>query len=105
MEALLIGIYSFFVWLIFIKFKWLPWNTVSQVTVVIIPIVGLTALILLLNVYAPSSCSGSCTSCPRSSLISAIILSWPRLRRSACCRWCSGEFFGRLLGSGRLPSP
>ena len=55
MEALLIGIYSFFVWLIFIKFKWLPWNTTSQVTVVIIPIVGLTALILLLNVYAPSS--------------------------------------------------
>jgi multidrug resistance efflux pump len=55
MEALLIGIYSFFVWLIFIKLKWLPWNTVSQVTVVIIPIVGLTALILLLNVYAPSS--------------------------------------------------
>jgi multidrug resistance efflux pump len=55
MEALLIGIYSFFVWLIFIKLKWLPWNTASQVTVVIIPIVGLTALILLLNVYAPSS--------------------------------------------------
>src|SRR6478672_7353017 len=55
MEALLIGIYSFFVWLIFIKLKWLPWNTVSQVTVVIIPIVGLTALILSLNVFAPSS--------------------------------------------------
>jgi multidrug resistance efflux pump len=55
MEALLLGIYSFFVWLIFIKFKWLPWNTVSQVTVVIIPIVALTALILMLNVYAPSS--------------------------------------------------
>ena len=50
-----LGIYSFFVWLIFIKLKWLPWNTVSQVTVVIIPIVGLTALILLLNVCAPSS--------------------------------------------------
>ncbi len=30
----------FFVWLIFIKFKWLPWNTTSQVTVVIIPIVA-----------------------------------------------------------------
>src|SRR5262245_51163504 len=55
MEALLLGIYSFFVWLIFFKFKWLPWNKVSQVTVVIIPIVGLTALILCLNVYAPSS--------------------------------------------------
>jgi len=55
MEALLLGIYSFFVWLIFIKFKWLPWNTKSQVTVAIIPIVGLTVLILLLNIVAPSS--------------------------------------------------
>jgi multidrug resistance efflux pump len=55
MEALLLGIYSFFVWLIFFKFKWLPWNTTSQVTVAIIPIVFLTALILTLNVVAPSS--------------------------------------------------
>jgi len=55
MEAILLGIYSFFVWLIFIKFKWLPWNTQSQVIVVIIPIVGITALILTLNVVAPSS--------------------------------------------------
>jgi len=55
MEIILLGIYSFFVWLIFFKFKWLPWNTTSQVTVVVIPIVGLTALILLLNIYAPSS--------------------------------------------------
>jgi multidrug resistance efflux pump len=55
MELLLLGIYSFFVWLIFIKFKLLPWNTGTQVTVAIIPIVGLTALILTLNVVAPSS--------------------------------------------------
>ena len=55
MEAILLGIYAFFVWLIFIKFKWLPWNTSSQVIVVIIPIVGLTVLILMLNVFAPSS--------------------------------------------------
>ncbi len=55
MEAILLGIYSFFVWLIFIKFKWLPWNTKSQVVVVIIPIVALTALVLILNVVAPSS--------------------------------------------------
>lgn len=55
MEALLLGIYSFFVWLIFIKFKWLPWTTPWKVTVVIIPIVGLTALVLTLNVVAPSS--------------------------------------------------
>ena len=27
MEVLLLGIYAFFVWLIFIKLKWLPWNT------------------------------------------------------------------------------
>ena len=55
MEVLLLGIYAFFVWLIFIKFKWLPWNTVSQVTVAIIPIVALTILILVLNAVAPSS--------------------------------------------------
>src|SRR5215510_4244171 len=55
MEALLLAIYSFFVWLIFFKFKWLPWNKTSQITVVVIPIVALTALILFLNVYAPSS--------------------------------------------------
>src|SRR5687768_18579545 len=55
MEVLILGIYSFFVWLIFIKLKWLPWNTATQVTVVIIPIVGLGATILLLNIFAPSS--------------------------------------------------
>ena len=42
MEIILLGIYAAIVWLIFIKFKWLPWNTVSQVTVAIIPIVALT---------------------------------------------------------------
>jgi multidrug resistance efflux pump len=55
MEILLLGIYSFFVWLIFIKFKWLPWNIVTQVIVITIPIIGLTALILILNIVAPSS--------------------------------------------------
>src|SRR4030095_9434223 len=55
MEAILLAIYSFFVWLIFIKLKWLPWNTGTQVIVVIIPIVGMAALILLLNIFAPSS--------------------------------------------------
>jgi multidrug resistance efflux pump len=55
MEIILLGIYSFFVWLIFFKFKWLPWNIVSQVIVITIPIIGLTLLILLLNIVAPSS--------------------------------------------------
>ena len=55
MEALLLGIYAFFVWLIFFKFKWLPWTTTSMVVVFTIPIIGLTTLILLLNVFAPST--------------------------------------------------
>ena len=55
MEILLLGIYSLIVWFVFIKMKWLPWNIGTQVTVVIIPIVGLTALILALNIVAPSS--------------------------------------------------
>ena len=55
MEAILLGIYCFFVWLIFIKFKLLPWTTPWKVTVAIIPVVGLTVMILLLNIGAPSS--------------------------------------------------
>jgi len=55
MEVILLGIYSALVWLIFIKLKWLPWNTGTQVVVVIIPIVALTVLILTLNVVAPST--------------------------------------------------
>ena len=55
MEIILLGIYSFFVWLIFFKFKWLPWNIVSQVIVITLPIIGIACLILILNVVAPSS--------------------------------------------------
>lgn len=55
MEALLLAIYATIVWLIYFKFKLLPWTTPHKVTVVVIPIVGLTTMILLLNVFAPSS--------------------------------------------------
>ena len=55
MDALILGLYAVCVWLIFFKFKWLPWNTTSMVIVVTIPVVGLTVMILLLNVFAPSS--------------------------------------------------
>jgi multidrug resistance efflux pump len=55
MEVLLLGIYSFFVWLIFIKFKLLPWTTPWKVAVAIIPVVGLMTLMLLLNVVAPTT--------------------------------------------------
>ena len=49
MEVILLLIYSFFVWLIFFKFKWLPWNFVSQVVVISLPIFAMTALILVLD--------------------------------------------------------
>jgi multidrug resistance efflux pump len=55
MEILLLGIYSFFVWLIFIKFKWLPWTTPWKVGVVIFPVVAIAALLLLLNIFAPTT--------------------------------------------------
>ncbi len=55
MDILLLAIYAGIVWFVFIKMKWLPWNTGTQVTVVIIPIVALTVMILSLNVVAPSS--------------------------------------------------
>jgi multidrug resistance efflux pump len=55
MEVILLGIYSFFVWLIFIKLKLLPWTTPWKVTVVIIPVVGLATVLLLLNIYAPTT--------------------------------------------------
>jgi len=55
MEILLLTVYSFFVWLIFFKFKLLPWTFVSQVIVVTIPVVGMAITILLLNIFAPSS--------------------------------------------------
>ena len=55
MEIILLSIYGFFAWLIFFKFKWLPWNITTQVITISLPIMGLTLLILLLNIVAPSS--------------------------------------------------
>ncbi len=55
MEILIIGIYSFFAWLVFGKFKWLPWNTTTQVVTYTIPVVMIVTMLLFLNLYAPSS--------------------------------------------------
>ena len=55
MEVLLLGIYSFFVWLIFIKLKWLPWTTPWKVAVFIFPVVAIAVLLLLLNIVAPTT--------------------------------------------------
>jgi multidrug resistance efflux pump len=55
MEILLLGVYSFFVWLIFIKLKLLPWTTPWKVGVAIFPVVAIAALLLLLNIFAPTT--------------------------------------------------
>jgi len=55
MEIILLGIYSFFVWLIFIKLKWLPWNTPWKVAVFIFPVIAIAALLLFLNIVAPTT--------------------------------------------------
>jgi len=55
MELILLLIYSFFVWLVFFKFKLLPWNIVSQVIVFTLPVLGMIATILILNLVAPST--------------------------------------------------
>src|SRR5688572_1776419 len=55
MEILLLGVYSFFVWLIFIKWKLLPWTTPWKVAVAIFPVVAIAAMLLLLNIYAPTT--------------------------------------------------
>src|SRR5262245_8063715 len=55
MEVLLLGIYSFFVWLIFIKLKWLPWTTPWKVAVFIFPVIAMAAMLLLLNMGAPTT--------------------------------------------------
>ena len=55
MEILLLGIYSFFVWLIFIKLKLLPWTTPWKVGVAIFPVVAILILLLLLNIVAPTT--------------------------------------------------
>src|SRR5512147_1096702 len=55
MEILLLGVYAFFVWLIFIRLKLLPWTTPWKVAVAIFPVVAIAALLLLLNVIAPTT--------------------------------------------------
>jgi len=55
MELLFLIAYSFLAWLIFFKFKWLPWNITTQVITITIPLFLIAIVILLLNIGAPSS--------------------------------------------------
>ena len=86
MDLLLLGIYAFFVWLIFIKFKWLPWTATSQVIVVIIPVLALATMSLLLNVFAPYH------RCARHQVRGQRRAAGARARdRGACCAQPAGE--------------
>ncbi|OHX67678.1 HlyD family secretion protein [Flammeovirga pacifica] len=55
MVDLILIVYCLIVWLVFIKFKLIAWNTTSKLIVFIIPVVGITALVLAMNIYMPSS--------------------------------------------------
>src|SRR5437660_4461494 len=58
MEIILLGIYGFFVWLIFFKFKWLPWNFTTQFITITLPIVGMMVLFLFKKTCATASSDG-----------------------------------------------
>ena len=51
MEALILGIYAGIVWLIFFKYKLLPWNAVAKVIVFTIPVVGMITLRVSVTVF------------------------------------------------------
>jgi multidrug resistance efflux pump len=53
MLEIIVGVYAGICWLIFKKFKLLPWNFQSKVVVYSLPIFGTVALILSLNYYCP----------------------------------------------------
>ena len=55
MELILLLIYSTIVWLLYFKFRLLPWNFVNQVIVFTLPVFALIVIILFMNIVAPSS--------------------------------------------------
>jgi multidrug resistance efflux pump len=55
MLEIIISVYALLVWLLFFKFKVLPWNTGSQVGVVSLGLVGMAALVFTVNVVTPQS--------------------------------------------------
>ncbi|MEJ0003643.1 MAG: HlyD family secretion protein [Pararobbsia sp.] len=55
MLEIIVCVYALLVWLVFFKFKLLPWNTRSQVAVVSLGLAGMAALVFTVNVVAPQS--------------------------------------------------
>jgi multidrug resistance efflux pump len=47
-------LYAILIWLVFLKFKWLPWNRTSKSIVAIVGITLLLVVVGLLNYYTPS---------------------------------------------------
>src|SRR5204862_4960826 len=55
MLELILGFYALCVWLVFFKFKLLPWNTTSKVIVFTLPVIGTAILLQLMNIFTPTS--------------------------------------------------
>ena len=55
MIAFLTICYCSLVWLIFCKFKWLPWNLRSQVGSVVVGVLAIGELLILIGLYQPYS--------------------------------------------------
>ena len=55
MLEIIVCMYALVIWLLFFKFKVLPWNTGSQVGVVALGLAGMAALIFTVNVVTPQS--------------------------------------------------
>jgi len=55
MIAFLLLCYCGIIWLVFLKLKLLPWNTVSQSIAALIGFIGLVELLVLINIYQPYS--------------------------------------------------
>ena len=58
MLILLSAIYAGFIWLVFLKFKWLPWNKISQSLAAGLGVAGLLAVLIGMGMGSPSASGG-----------------------------------------------
>ena len=55
MLEIIIVLYALVVWWVFFKRKLYPWNKRSKIIVFVTPVVFVLFMILLMNIFAPSS--------------------------------------------------
>ena len=55
MISLLLASYALITWLLFIRWRLLPWKIYTIIPVVTFPVVAIVVMVLLLNVFAPTS--------------------------------------------------